>query len=104
MQTDTQAKEWSPPAPEEMQRLIKIQRKMRETERQVWSIHKEARRLQNADNVARTSEHYLRLACAAQGVTFNSFHCAYLRMKAEGAAQALADYGITWPPPDDLTL
>lgn len=104
MQTDTQAKEWSPPAPEEMQRLIKIQRKMRETERQVWSIHKEARRLQNADTAAYTGEHYLRLACAARGIQFNAFHCAYLRMKAEGAAQALADYGITWPPPDDLTL
>lgn len=104
MQTDTKAKDWSPPLSSEMQTLIKTQRRMRENERQVWSIHREARRLQSADTTAHTSEHYLRLACAARGVQFNAFHCAYLRMKAEGVAWALDDYGVTWPPPDDLTL
>ena len=108
MQTDTktETKDWSPPKSSGMQKRIENRKKQREIERQVWSIYRDSLdlcRLANSDS-KKTREDYLREACAARGVNFDSFHAAYIRMKAEGAAQALADYCITWPPPDDLTL
>ncbi len=103
----TELKDWTPPRSREMQKRIERARKEREVERRVGAIFKTFLRLRadawavgNGD----INERFLLDACKIHNVSFSMYFYASQRISAEGVGKALNDYGIMWPPPDDLTL
>lgn len=102
MQSDL--KDWTPTITRGMKKQIERARKIREVERQVWSIYHEFLKLRGEDGARGTDEYFLREVCKSREVNFALYYSAAKRIRTEGVGQALDEYGITWPPPDDLTL
>ena len=102
MQNDL--KDWTPTIRRGMQKHIERARRAREIERQVWSIYREFLKLRGEEGARGTDEYFLREVCKSRGIDFALYYAAAQRIKVEGVGQTLDGYGITWPPPDDLTL
>ena len=102
MQSDL--KDWTPTITRGMKKQIERARRTREIERQVFLIYSEFLRLRREEGVRGTDEYVLREVCKSRGVDFALYYQAAQKIKSEGVGQTLNEYGVTWPPPDDLTF
>lgn len=96
-------REWSAPIPRDMQMMIDDARRIRDLERQVQEIMAMSDILYIQEG-ARSIKLYVKRFCVERGLDTREYQAAWERQRVEAFAHALHVFGVTWPPPDDLTL